>query len=76
MIGRRIKANRFNCTTPKALNKFYDELEAVKSEFRVTDENTWNFDETGTGLGAYINGRVMASLLKKRTRCKKSIERK
>lgn len=75
MIGRRIEANRFNCATPEALNKFYDELEAVKSEFRVTDENTWNFDETGTGLGACTNGRVMASSSKKRTRCKKSIER-
>ena len=70
MIGRQIEDARFDCATPEALNRFYATLQRVQTEYKVSTSNIWNMDECGTALGALTNSRVMASSIKKRTRCK------
>ena len=43
----------------KAVEKFYNELRRVIDEFKISPENCYNIDETGSSIGTIQGGYVI-----------------
>ena len=62
MISTRIESAQFDIATLEVLNRFYSNLERIKSTHKVEDADIWNMDECGTAVGASTNSRVIGDL--------------
>lgn len=54
-----IEASRVKEVTYEVVEKFYNELRRVISEFNISPENCYNIDETGSSIGTLQKGHVI-----------------
>jgi len=60
-VGKKIQAQRIDCTTPEILEAWFRSFEAIRQQYGIQWKNTWNMDETGVALGVCSNGRVLGT---------------
>lgn len=50
-IGKKIDAKRIQGTQPELVGEFYNLYEQLRKKYGIVDEDIWNMDEHGMGLG-------------------------
>ena len=66
IVGRRIEAARSRSCTREEIQAFFNRLDCTRRAHNVHNDDIWNMDEHGLGLGVCTNSRVLASSKKKR----------
>ena len=56
---RSIDAARVRDTSPEQLQRWFDDLEKVTTEYNIKPENTYNMDESGFAIGEKEAGRCI-----------------
>lgn len=67
MTAKPLDSARVEAATPEKIDGFYTLFEGVKRDFHVRQENIWNMDEHGLGLGICTNQRVICASNKSTT---------
>ena len=50
-FARKINHQRALCKDLKVISAFFDELQKVKNQYSIVDEDIYNFNETGFAMG-------------------------
>ena len=59
IIPRPIEAARVEDTSYEALKQYFDAIQSVSKEYNVQDENKYNMDESGFGIGTIEASKVI-----------------
>ena len=59
-FARKINRQRALCEDPKVIGAFFDELQKVKDQYGIVDEDIYNFDETGFAMGLIATTKVVS----------------
>ena len=59
VYGETIEASRVKDVTYEAVEKFYNELRRVINELKISPENCYNMDETGSSIGTIQGGHIV-----------------
>ena len=59
---RLIGSLRLKAATPERLQKYFDDLEKVVTEYNILPENMYNMDESGYAIGEIEASRCMSEL--------------
>ena len=66
MIGKPIESSRIRGTQPEQINIFYEDFDTIRTHTNVRQEDVWNMDEQGIGLGVCNNSQVLLGASGKR----------
>ncbi|RFU33152.1 hypothetical protein B7463_g3180, partial [Scytalidium lignicola] len=58
---RRYNYKRAKCEDPKLIQEWFDNVMAMKAQYGILDEDTYNFDETGFAMGIIAFTKVVTS---------------
>lgn len=67
IIGRPLEAARSTAATQEQIRAFLELFERTRIRLGIRQEDIWNIDKTGIGLGVCTNTRVLGSSLRKKT---------
>ena len=59
LLGKPIESSRIRGTQPEQINVFYENFNSIRTRINVQQEDVWNMDEHGIGLGVCNNSRVL-----------------
>lgn len=66
-IGWKIDTRRIHGTQPELIKEFYNLYERLRTTHGIVEENIWNIDEHGMGLGLLSNSQVLAKAERRHT---------
>ncbi|RFU24959.1 hypothetical protein B7463_g11379, partial [Scytalidium lignicola] len=58
---RQYNYKRAKCEDPKLIQEWFDNVIAVKAQYGILDEDTYNFDETGFAMSIITSTKVVTS---------------
>ena len=61
LLGKPIESSRIRGTQPEQINVFYENINSIRTRINVQQEDVWNMDEHGIGLGVCNNSRVLGA---------------
>jgi hypothetical protein len=57
--NRKYDYQRAKCEDPVLIQAWFKGVQGTKADYRILDEDTWDFDETGRQMGGIVNAKVI-----------------
>ena len=58
-FSRRYNHSRAKCEDPRIINAWFDNLQKIRMQYGILDEDIFNFDETGFAMGLIATTKVV-----------------
>jgi hypothetical protein len=59
-LARKISYKRAECENPRVVKAYFDQLQKVRIQYGIMDDDIYNFDETGFAMGILATARVIS----------------
>lgn len=69
-LSRRYNYKHAECEDPKLIRKWFDTVQRTIIEYGITDDDIWNFDETGFSMGMTSRSHILTSSERKESQRK------